>query len=594
MTSPRASDPTPSASRRSFLSGAAAACVAGPIEACGEVGGRSSATASPVESSALSECEALLQLSFDAGERAQILATIDEQLDSIRAVRSLNLANSDAPALIFDPRLPGVDYPGQMDGAVTAWQQGTVPSAGKEDIAFAPVSVQAGWLRNGQVSSRTLTDIYFKRIAAYDAVLGSFITVTPDLARAQADRADVERASGIDRGPLHGIPYGLKDFIDTAGVATTWGATPYRDRSAREDAAVVARLERAGAVLIGKTSTGALAYGKAWFGGRTRSPWNPAEGSSGSSAGTAAAVAGVLCGFAVGTETVGSIVTPASRCGSAGLRPTFGRIPRTGTMALCWSLDKIGPLCRTAADTALVLAAINGRDGRDPSSLDHGFAWNDQRPAAKMRVGYMPAWFERAGKPDKATLDVLRDEGVDLVELDLPDWRHQSLFNVVEIEAAAAFQDLTLSDLDDELVWQAERACPNTWLRAHFFPAVDLIQADRFRRRVMHLMHEKMSGLDAVISPNFGDTLRLITTFTGHPCLTVRAGFVEHPSRTMTGEPQQPGAAQPTFTLPENVMLWGSLFEEHKLLTLGSVLDSAMGASRPAAPRSLAGRAVTR
>ncbi|MFQ5346968.1 MAG: amidase [Rhodothalassiaceae bacterium] len=564
-------------SRRSVIAGGAALTLAGAAAACSK---KAPAPEEGVNTSVVAQCEKMLDLALTDDERAQIVATIDDQLEAIRAIRAIDFENGEAPALVFNPLLPGQAVPEQSGGVRNAVAAGDLP-AGEDDIAFAPASRQAHWIRTRQISSRELTELYLRRIARYQPLLLNFITVTADLAREQAARADEEIAAGHYRGPLHGLPYGLKDLVATAGIPTTWGATPYKDRVPDRDALIVTRLREAGAVLIGKTTAGAIAYGDIWFGGKTRSPWNPHEGSSGSSAGSASATAAGLCSFSIGTETLGSIVSPSARCGTTGLRPTFGRVPRTGAMALCWSLDKIGPICRSVADTALVLDAINGGDVSDASAHDIGFAWDAAAAVDGMRIGYSPAWFENAAGPDRQALEALRSLPVALVEIDLPDWPYNDLFTVVEAEAAAAFQELTLSNRDDEMVWQEDRAWPNTWRRAHFFSAVDYVQIDRLRRRVMKMMAERMAGLDAVFSPNFAGNLLVITNFTGHPCLTQRAGFVDSPTRGLGGASteQDSAAPAPTFRVPENVTLWGPLFEERRLLTLGRALEAATGAA---------------
>lgn len=560
-------------SRRSFVAGGATA-LAGAVAGCGRSDlppqdGRE------VTTSAVAACEKLLALRYTEEERAQVLTTLDDQLEAIRALRGLGLGNSDAPATVFDPRLPGVTFAEQTGGVSGVVEPLDQAPGTPEDVAFAPVSLQAHWIATRQVSARELTRVYLERIERFQPLLSNYITVTGELAMRQAAQADKETAAGRPRGPLHGIPYGLKDLIDVADVRTTWGATPFRDRIAKSDAAVVRRLKDAGAVLLGKTTTGALAYGDQWFDGRTNNPWNTEEGSSGSSAGSASATAAGMCGFGIGTETMGSVVTPSSRCGTVGLRPTFGRVPRTGTMALCWTLDKIGPISRSVADIALVLAAINGADAGDPSSIGHGFEWDGGAGVAGMRVAWVPAWFEAAPEPDRTALDALRAMEVELVEIELPDWPYKVLFSAIEVEAAAAFQQLTLSDRDDELVWQADRAWPNTWRRAHFYSAIDYVQIDRFRRRVMTMLAEKMTGLDAMVSPDYADPLLLMTTFTGHPCLTLRSGFVDRPTRAMDDSALE-GQDGTLHTVPENIMLWGPLFEERKLLTLGKALEETL------------------
>ncbi len=323
---------------------------------------------------------------------------------------------------------------------------------------------------------------------------------------------------------------------------------------------MVRRLDEAGAVLVAKLTLGALAYGDIWFGGRTNNPWKLDQGSSGSSAGSAAATAAGLVGFSLGTETLGSIVTPCMRCGTTGLRPTFGRVPRTGAMALCWSLDKIGPICRSVEDCLLVLDAINGADPGDPASLDEPLAFSGSQPVHGVRVGYAPAWFEgeRASDHDRVALEALRRSGVELVEVELPQWPYGTLLTILRVEATACHEDMTLKNRDDELVWQEPRAWPNTFRQTRFAPAVEYVQAQRFRRLVMEMMAERMQELDAVISPSFAGSLLLITNNTGHPSLTVRSGFRDDGT-------------------PTGITLWGHLFDEGTLGRLGLALERELG-----------------
>ncbi|MHA6288198.1 amidase, partial [Maricaulis sp. CAU 1757] len=470
--------------------------------------------------------------------------------------------------------LPGRTYRGQ-DNRVSGGngEAGPLP-AGETDIAFAPVWKLSAWIANGQLTSRRLTDIYLRRIERHAGLLECFVTVMADQARAEADARDRERLSGQIRGPLHGIPYGLKDIIDAEGVRISWGAMPYRDRVADSDATVTRRLREAGAVLLGKTTNGAIAYGDRWFGGTTRNPWNIQEGSSGSSAGSASATAAGLVGFAIGTETLGSIVSPSNRCGNTGLRPTFGRVSRHGAMALCWSLDKIGPMTRSVDDTAYVLAALNGHDPADPASLDVGFEADLAASPRGMRLGYAPAWFEAGTDADRAALDAARAAGVELVEVELPDLPYDALFAVVEAEAAAAFEELTLSNRDDELVWQDAAAWPNTWRRARFISAVDLINIDRFRRQVMQVMEDAFDNVDAMIGPNFAGALLLITNFTGHPQLAFRSGFNQQATRSLFGSE---GDGEGIHRVPQTTSLWAPLFEEGRLITLGRELEARLG-----------------
>lgn len=393
----------------------------------------------------------------------------------------------------------------------------------------------------------------------------------------QAREADAVHARGEPTSPIHGLPYALKDIIDVAGIRSTWGATPYQERVGEIDAAVYERLRGGGAVLLGKSTSGAIAYNDLWFGGLTRNPWNTDEGSSGSSAGSASAVAAGLASFAIGTETLGSIVSPSNRCGTSGLRPTFGRVSRTGAMALCWSLDKIGPITREVADTALILDAMNGHDVADASSLDTSFCVDWSFDPSNLTVGYIPGDFENAAPPDRAALQAVRDLGCELVEIEMPDLPYGALGTVVEVEAAAAFEELTLTGRDDELRWQEPQAWPNTWRRARLRSAVDYINVDRFRRSVCEVMARVFDQCDVVIGPNFASNMLLITNFTGHPGLIFRSGFVDRSLNPLTasGEERQ----EQTFRMPHGTSLWGPLFREDRLLQLGRAIESRLGVS---------------
>jgi Asp-tRNA(Asn)/Glu-tRNA(Gln) amidotransferase A subunit family amidase len=443
-------------------------------------------------------------------------------------------------------------------------------------IAFASVAQQGAWLRSGKLSSAQLTEIYLGRIEKFDGKLSAFATVTADRARADAKAADDDFAKGRDRGPLHGIPYGLKDLADTKGVLTTWGAEPYRERVPAEDAEIVRKLKSAGAVLLGKTACGAIAYGDQWFGGVTKNPWNPAEGSSGSSAGSASATAAGLCAFAIGTETLGSIISPSERCGTVGLRPTFGRVSRAGFMTLCWSLDKVGAICRSVEDTAIVLSEINGYDADDPGAARMGFTYDGKTDISSLTVGYVPKWFEEGDAADRAALEALKSLGVTLKEFPWPETDFSPLRKIVAIEAAAAFSDLTLSNRDEELSWQSADAWPNSWRQARFFPAVDHLQVDRLRRRAMQEMAQAFSGFDALVGPHFSGGALLATNCTGHPQLALRAGFAQTAKRNRDDE-QDKNAGSETFRTPRGVSLWANLFEEGKIIALGAALEKALG-----------------
>jgi len=541
-------------------------------------GGTPSFTAGEVASA-----EKLVAVEYTPKERQQMLRTLGDQVAMVTARRRIPLESSAPPATRFDPRLPGFRAPcaksslRRSDARVPP-----LPSA-DEDVAFAPVWQLSEWIRARQISCERLASIYLDRLRRLGPNLECVARLTDSLAMEQARAADAELRAGKYRGPLHGIPYGAKDLFDTAGTATTWGAEPYRGRVPNKDAWVIQRLREAGAVLLAKTSLGALAYGDIWDGGKTRNPWFPEEGSSGSSAGSAAGAAAGLLGFGLGTETLGSIVSPSMRCGATGLRPTFGRIPRTGAMALCWSLDKIGPLCRSAEDAALVLSVLSGTDSSDPGSLDVPYAYDGRRPVRGLRVGYVNSWFEgNEAKPsDRAALEALRTLGVKLVEISIPDLPYDALTPILLVEAAAAFEELTLSGRDDELKWQAPEAWPNTFRAARFISAVDLVQADRFRRKVMEAMSRAFEGVDAVFGPSFAGPMLLATNFTGHPSLTLRAGFEEIAAPRGLDEEEKPPAAAPArgpkHRVPRGVTIWGHLYDEGTICTLGVALERALG-----------------
>lgn len=519
----------------------------------------------------IAEAEKLQGISFSAAERGMMLDDIESRLTTLSGLRSMDMPNDLAPAMVFNPKLARKKISSQKNRLSLSVVSRALPE-GEADIAYASVNELGYWLRNGALTSTQLTDLYLRRIANHNGKLNAFITVTDELAREQAAQADVDFSNGRDRGPLHGIPYGLKDLADTKGILTSWGATPFKDRIPDSDAEVTRKLRLAGAVLIGKTACGAIAYGDQWFDARTRNPWNIDEGSSGSSAGSASAVAAGLCGFAIGTETLGSIISPSERCGTTGLRPTFGRVSRAGFMALCWSLDKVGPICRTVEDNAAVLSAINGYDADDPGAARVGFTY-EPLDISQMTVGYVPKWFEEGDDSDRKALEALRSLGVNTKEFPWPEVDISSLIEIVQVEAAAAFSDLTLNDRDDELAWQAKEAWPNSWRAARFVSAVDYVQIDRLRRRIMEAMSSAFDGFDALIGPHFAGGALLATNATGHPQLALRAGFSQRPAVSLFDEPIQ----KQTFRAPRGVSLWSDLFEERKIIAIGAALENALG-----------------
>jgi Asp-tRNA(Asn)/Glu-tRNA(Gln) amidotransferase A subunit family amidase len=458
-----------------------------------------------------------------------------------------------------------------------------------EDIAFASVVQLSRWIEQRKLSSERLTQIYLKRLEQFDSKLRCVITLTRDLALAQAKQADAEIDAGKYRGPLHGIPWGAKDLLDTAGIATTYGAEPLRNRVPTEDAAVVRRLHAAGAVLVAKLSLGALALNDIWFGGQTMNPWLLEEGSSGSSAGPGAATAAGLVAFAIGSETGGSIVAPSMRCGITGLRPTYGRVPRTGAMTLCWSLDKLGPMTRTVEDAVLVLHAISGPDAGDLASVPSKLDFDSGAAVEGLRVGYFPAWMKEnpATNVDRAALDVVKKLGMVPVEVTLPDWPYDSLDLILFAEGAAAFEELTLSGALNQLKVQVPDAWPNLFRQARFLSAVDFVQADRFRRKVADEMARVFSRVDLLLVPSLRDEMLTLTNFTGHPSLTLRAGFVEVSEARSDWAPD-PNHPLPKFSpprrVPHGITLIGQLFDEGMLGRVGIALERSFGVASARPP----------
>ncbi|MCU1312254.1 MAG: Glutamyl-tRNA(Gln) amidotransferase subunit A-like protein [Acidobacteriaceae bacterium] len=484
------------------------------------------------------------------------------------------------PATVWNPMLPGLPPPPQRDHFVPAFAAPAPLPAKDEDIAYAEVAQLSRWIHARQLTSERLTTIYLDRLERFNPTLRCVITLTKDLALEQARQADREIAAGRYRGPLHGIPWGAKDLLDTANIPTTYGAEPFRDRVPKENATVVERLNAAGAVLVAKLSLGAMALNDIWFGGQTMNPWLTEEGASGSSAGPGAATAAGLVGFAIGSETGGSIVSPSMRCGVTGLRPTYGRVPRTGAMTLCWSLDKLGPMARSVEDTMLVLRAISGPDPGDVASLPSHLDYNANLPVKGIRIGYIPAWLAQppATDVDRAAIDQARQLGMQTIPVSLPDWPYDSLQLILFAEAAAAFEEITLNHQVDSLKAQVPDAWPNIFRQARFLSAVDFVQSDRFRRKVAYQMAEIFKKVDVLLVPSLRDEMLTLTNFTGHPSLTLRAGFVE------VGEARSDWAPDPKHPLPKfspprrvpyGVTLIGQLFDEGLLGRIGVALERA-------------------
>ncbi len=536
--------------------------------------------------------EKVLGVEYSESERAQMLSNLEGQILSAKSRRQNSLENTVQMASKFDPRLPGFSMPAET-GYEASGIVFKLPER-EEDIAFATVSQQAYLIKHGLITSRRLTEIYLKRIKNYQSKLQCFAIVSDKQALGEADAMDSLSKSGINLGPLHGIPYGLKDLFDTKGIITGWGAEPYQNRTPKSDATIVKKLRAAGAVMLGKTTLGALAYNDIWYGGRTRNPWNTNEGSSGSSAGSASATAAGLCSFAIGTETLGSITSPSHRCGTTGLRPTFGRVSRSGAMALCWSLDKVGPICRCVEDTGLVLSVINGYDGEDRGSIDAAFYFNATDSIKGLTLGYIPESFKKgASRIDKLALKAAKSLGMKVVKVELEDLPYMSLINILYAEAAAAFEHLTLSGDDDTLAWQDKGAWPNTFRKARFLSAVDHVQLDRLRYLTMKSVDKLFSEIDVLVGPfdNGPGPMLVATNFTGHPCLHIRAGFDQLPSRgaaSLSNGKLSTGVAGEgeKFMVPHGVSIWGKLFEEGNILNVGMALEAKLNVWRDRPPLS--------
>jgi Asp-tRNA(Asn)/Glu-tRNA(Gln) amidotransferase A subunit family amidase len=479
-------------------------------------------------------------LTLDQDEREQMVQGLRRQSASLEALHGIPLDNSVAPALSFDPVPAGLQLPaGESQPMVRAPITVRSMPPDSDELAFATVAELSELVRTRQVTSTQLTRMYLARLRRFDPVLQCVITLTEARALEQARVADGEIAAGRYRGPLHGIPWGAKDLLAVRGYPTTWGAGPYRDQVIDHDATVVRRLDDAGAVLVAKLTLGELAQGDHWFGGITKNPWNVEQGSSGSSAGPASATAAGLVGFSIGSETLGSISSPSTRCGATGLRPTFGRVPRTGAMALSWSMDKLGPICRGVEDCALVLDAIHGPDNQDLTCREVPFSWDGRAPLSGIRVGYLKSAFDapltdpanpertiHATKPfDDQALAALRGLGITLVPVELPDLEYGAMRIILTAEAAAAFDELTRSGRDDLLVQQGNGDWANTFRTARFIPAADYINANRVRRLALEAWARLFEQVDVIVTPTGGSSQLVATNLTGNPAVILPHGF---------------------------------------------------------------------
>ncbi len=508
-----------------------------------------------------------MDLRFDSAEQAMIDSGMAELIDAYRAIRAYDLPNSTPPALQFNPLPNGFQLPAPTEKIAWDIPEGITRPSLEADLAFMSIPELASLIHSREISCLALTEFFLNRLKKYDPQLHCVVTLTEEYAIEQARKMDAELAAGNDRGILHGIPYGAKDLFAFPGYPTTWGAGAYRDQQLDQTAGIIKKLEDAGAILVAKTTLGALAMGDVWFADTTRNPWNLEEGSSGSSAGSASATAAGLLPFAIGTETWGSIVSPSTRCGTTGLRPTYGRVTRSGAMALSWSMDKVGPICRSATDCAIVFDAIRGPYPGDKMVYDAGFTFPGEVDLSKLRIGYFKSAFDEdygVSRFDLQTLRVLRRLGAELIPVDLntPEIPTFALSLILEAEAAAAFDELTRSDRDTLLVRQHRYAWPNLFRTARYITAVEYIQANRIRHDLIEAYQEKMKEFDVVVAPSFqgGDQL-LATNLTGHPVVVVPNGFKRSGS-------------------PTSISFLGRLFEEGTVLAVAAAYQEASGFHR--------------
>jgi Asp-tRNA(Asn)/Glu-tRNA(Gln) amidotransferase A subunit family amidase len=523
----------------------------------------------------IASAEEVAGVHFDPTERELMLDGLKQQEQRIEALHKIPLDNSVVPAIVFDPLPPGkkISQEARRPMVRSTVALRSVPRD-LEQLAFLPVTELSELIRRGRVTSMQLTQMYLGRLKKYDPVLHCVITLTEDRALRQARAADAEIARGRYRGALHGIPWGAKDLLAVRGYKTTWGAGPYKDQVIDTDATVVKRLDDAGAVLVAKLSLGELAQGDVWFSATTRNPWKVDQGSSGSSAGPASATAAGLVGFSVGSETLGSISSPSTRCGTTGLRPTFGRVPRSGAMALSWTMDKLGPICRSVEDCALVLDAIYGPDGQDNTVIPASYHWDATLSPKNLRIGYVKSAFDTpqadpndpkrnlhpTKKFDDAALEVMKRIAGNMIPVDLPDVPYDPMRIILNAESAAAFDELTRSDRDKELVQQGKFDWPNSFRTSRFIPAVDYVNANRLRSIAIRKWDDLMKTVDVIITPTGAANLSQLvaTNLTGHPAVILPNGFRDDGT-------------------PVSITFLGGLFEEGKLLAVARAYQEATG-----------------
>ncbi len=508
------------------------------------------------------EAGRLLGFSFSQTELENMMPTVRLHRQSGEAISEARLENSVGSALEFDPLPRGFELPVQKGDIPWELPDDVSLPENLEELAYFSIPELAVLLKNQKITSEELTLFFLDRLEEHDETIEGVVTLTRERALQQARIADREIAAGNHLGPLHGIPYGAKDLLAVEGYPTTWGAMPFKDQVIDHTASVVRQLDEAGAVLTAKLTLGALAMGDVWFGGKTRNPWNLQDGSSGSSAGSAAVVSAGLLPFALGSETLGSIVSPATRCGVTGLRPSYGRVSRDGAMALSWSMDKIGPIARSAEECAMVLEVINGPDGEDRSLVDAGFNYDPNLDVSELRVGYIAAFFEEdytGAEQDNQVLTDLANMGIELKEV---EWNFLLPANALRIilyaEAAAAFDELTVSGRDSLLVNQAMNAWPNLFRASRFIPAVDYINANRVRRLLVEEVNALMADYDVIVTPSYGGNQLLVTNLTGHPAITAPNGFTEGGS-------------------PLSITFLGQLYGEDKMVSLARAWQEYSG-----------------
>lgn len=514
-----------------------------------------------IDTAAIGRAAYLFDLNFTAAEKDSMIDGLKENRQNFEKLHKQPIPNHIPYPFAFEPAPAGFKIP--VKQVAVNWNipaNVSIP-ANKNDLAFYSVAQLASLVKNKKITSVALTKFFLDRLKKWGDTLECVITLTEELALKEAAQADAEINKGIYRGPLHGIPYGLKDLFAVKGYKTTWGSVPYKEQVIDEDAFVYTQLKKAGAVLCAKLTLGELAYADLWFGGRTRNPWNISRGSSGSSAGSASATVAGLLPYAIGTETWGSIVSPSHTNGATGLRPTFGSVSRSGAMVLSWSLDKAGPICRSAEDAAIVFYYMKGTDGKDASAIERAFNYNPKVDWKKLRIAYATNYFKNlpANSQQHAVLDVFKKLGANLQEVEFPDstiYPYNIMDVVISAESAAAFDELTRSEQDNLIRRQDKNFWPNGFRVSRFIPAVEYINANRHRSQLSQKLHEFMQQYDVVIVPSFAGNQLAMTNLTGHPVVVFPIGF------TPNG-------------LPNSISLVGNLYDDATLLAVAKAYQGA-------------------